>query len=196
MPQPLPLSFRFNSSLVRLEAEAQAYLTKQLMGFQFQLGSIRRSVFNGKVTARFLSFNSSLVRLEGARCRAKRWAKESFNSSLVRLEGCLIRRGNAVGDEFQFQLGSIRRRTVCLLGQRATTGFNSSLVRLEEEVKQNALVAPFPFQFQLGSIRRAICSLSHSTTSGFNSSLVRLEVWVSYSGWSDLELVSIPAWFD
>ncbi len=74
--------------------------------------------------------------------------------------------------KFQFQYGSIKRKTDKVRIRRCPS-FNSNMVRLKEEVARNQ-VGHLTFQFQYGSIKRSHLSITLLLIS----------------------LVSIPIWFD
>ncbi len=98
----------FNSTMVRLEDIQDALSSQRYQYFQFHNGSIRSWIDSVALTDK-MSFNSTMVRLEGALMHAARTcAKWSFNSTMVRLEAISVAHAS-----------------------RPVTPFNSTMVRLE-----------------------------------------------------------------
>ena len=103
----------------------------KLSMFQFQTGSIKRSLLRTRQRTRQVGFNSKLVRLKG---EMEHWTDTelfaSFNSKLVRLKEYAIK---SIDTRwlFQFQTGSIKSRHGHRQVVRVQIGFNSKLVRLK-----------------------------------------------------------------
>ncbi len=142
----------FNSSLVRLGANAEATYAEQ-MEFQFQLGAIGRYGLNLFFSYIALVSIPAWCDWEPGNAMGGIPAVGCFNSSLVRLGGIKFPCIPSLIHPFQFQLGAIGSGLDGCKGV-LTASFNSSLVRLGASTKETKGV-----EFK-----------------SFNSSLVRLGV--------------------
>ena len=162
-------------------------------------------------------FNSTMVRLEDARCPWCDGEGAGFNSTMVRLEALCEYAHSRATYPFQFHNGSIRRLPE--EGEAAPSPrFNSTMVRLEalsalplpgscrcfnstmvrlEGGEGAASPSSGRFQFHNGSIRSSVAWHSHGLEDQFQFHNGSIRSRSSYRAKATaLGIVSIPQWFD
>ena len=124
------------------------------------------------------SFNSKLVRLKvnpDSSSDTSLSSVISFNSKLVRLKASVSQDAASFALPFQFQTGSIKRKTAVHILLLLSRRFNSKLVRLKVAFSET-IANQACFNSKLVRLKVRLFPLNKISKSGFNSKLVRLKV--------------------
>ena len=160
--------------MVRLKGVYERDSRQVLRTFQFHYGTIKRKKDTETVDARYLPFNSTMVRLKEMEKRLQGYFVRAFNSTMVRLKAERLCRPRLL-DCFQFHYGTIKRSnpegckfTVTAFNSTMVRlkavpsclpalflgAFNSTMVRLKVRFLQCFVRLHFVFQFHYGTIKR------------------------------------------